>query len=239
MRPQSLGIFRVCFLAAGLLIFCNSSWAHVTLRPSQPLRPGSSANFIMNVPSERGSDTVSVSLEVPEAFLKAGGRLSRVEYPPGWQVVIEKEDKPAQIYSQEMAERSRRNQGSEGSALSAITSANEKEDELLNEMRKQWIKKVTFKAGSIPPDGFKEFLLSFQLPDTPGAYRFPAVQLYGDGTEVSWTELVEGAQYPAPSIVLEKGQAGSTTQDLPLALSAFAFAIAAALAVERFRRGKS
>jgi uncharacterized protein YcnI len=212
MRPRAVRIFQVSLLATCLLAFPKQSWTHVTLRPSQPLRLGGFADVVMNVPSERGSDTVSVSLEVPDAFLRAGGRLSRIEYPPGWQVVIDKEDKPDEIYSQEMAERANRTPA---------------------------IKKVTFRQGSIPPDGFKEFLLSFQLPKTPGAYRFPAVQLYADGTEVAWTELVEGAQHPAPSIVLESGQDRSSEQRLPLALSGLAFVIAAGLALDRFRRGKS
>src|ERR1700692_2519548 len=106
-------------------------------------------------------------------------------------------------------------------------------------MGKKWIKKVTFKGGAIPPDGFKQFLLSFQLPRAPGAYRFPAVQLYADGTEVSWTESVEGARHPAPSTVLENGEERSTAQQPPLTLSALALVIAMAVALDRFRRGKS
>ena len=98
-----LGMLRISVVGVGLSLFPAFSGAHVTLRPNQPLRPGSFADFIMNVPSERASGTVSVSLEVPEAFLKAGGRLNRVEYLPGWEVVIEKEDKPDEVYSEEMA----------------------------------------------------------------------------------------------------------------------------------------
>ena len=191
----------------------------------------------MSVPSERASDTVSVTLEVPDAFLKAGGRLSRVEFPPGWQVVIDKEDKPEDVYSAEMAERTKRAQPSESASPSAKPTSSGNENEVLNEMRKKWIKKVTFKQGSIPPDGFQEFLLSFQLPKTAGSYRFPAVQQYADGTEVAWTELVEGAQHPAPSIVLENRQqpAQGNTQGVSLVLSGLAFLVAAGLAFDRFR----
>ena len=103
-------------------------------------------------------------------------------------------------------------------------------------MRKKWIKKVTFKGGSIPPDGFKQFFLSLQLPKTPGTFRFPAVQLYADGTEVAWTELVEGAQHPAPSIVLEnRQQRRKAIRKVSLVLSGLAFLIAAGLAFDRFR----
>ena len=73
-------------------------------------------------------------------------------------------------------------------------------------MRRQWIKRVTFEGGSIPPDGFKAFSLELQLPIEPGTYRFPAVQTYADGVQVSWTDLVEGSPHPAPTlIVVPKG----------------------------------
>jgi len=239
VRHQLLGMLRISVVAVGLFLFPALSEAHVTLRPNQPLRPGSFADFIMNVPSERASGTVSVSLEVPEAFLKAGGRLNRVEYLPGWEVVIEKEDKPDEVYSEEMATREERGHASEGGASSGKTATSEKENELLNEMRRKWIKKVTFRGGLIPPDGFQAFLLSFQLPSTPGTYRFPAVQVYADGTEISWVELVQGAQHPAPSIILDNRQEHSASQQLPLVLSALALLMAAGLAVDRFRRGKA
>jgi hypothetical protein len=54
-----------------------------------------------------------------------------VEDPPGWQVAIEKEEKPDQIYSQETGERAKRGQEAEGGAPSAKASAGGKEDELL------------------------------------------------------------------------------------------------------------
>src|SRR5437763_920233 len=80
-------------------------WAHVTLRPNQSLRPGGYATVSLVVPNERHVDTTKVTLEVPEAFLKAGGRLSRVEFPAGWKVTLDKEDKPGDIYRQETEQR--------------------------------------------------------------------------------------------------------------------------------------
>ena len=235
MKSRSAASFRILFVLVALLAFPNFSWPHVTLRPGQPLRLGGYGDVVMNVPSERASDTVSVTLEVPEAFLKAGGRLIGVEFPPGWQVVIDKEDKPEEVYSEEMAERAKRVHPSESDTSSAKSASSSSEDEELSEMRKKWIKKVTFKGGSIPPDGFKQFFLSLQLPKTPGTFRFPAVQLYADGTEVAWTELVEGAQHPAPSIVLENRQQQGNTPTASLVLSGLAFAIAALLALDRLR----
>jgi hypothetical protein len=72
----------------------------------------------------------------------------------------------------------------------------------MNELRKKWIKRVVFSSGSIPVDAFQEFSLSFQLPDQPGEFRFAAVQTYADGEEVSWSELVEGAEHPAATMAV-------------------------------------
>ncbi|MSO20125.1 MAG: DUF1775 domain-containing protein [Acidobacteria bacterium] len=181
--------------------------AHVTLRPAQPLVPGGYATVNLNVPSERHVGTVSVTLEVPDAFLNAGGRLSRVEFPAGWEVKFEKQNKPGEVYEQEMNERSEREPsqpqpGAGGPSDQAQTPEQMQEAQVMDEARKQWIKRVTFSGGSIPPDGFKNFLLSFQMPKQLGTFRFPATQVYEDGKEVAWTELVEGAERPAPALSL-------------------------------------
>lgn len=101
-----------------------------------------------------------------------------------------------------MGQRAKRASDSEREAAPAKTPTEIKEAQLENDMRRKWIKRVTFEGGSIPPDGFKAFLLQIQLPTEPGVYRIPAVQTYADGVKVSWTQLVEGAPYPAPSIVI-------------------------------------
>jgi len=197
-------LWMICSLVAGCAALGR---AHVTLRPNQPLAPGGYANVSMNVPNERHVNTVSVTLEIPEAFLKAGGRLNRVEYPAGWEVKIEKEDKPGDVYEKEMDDRKKRQESSAQTGTAAADSAREpvdpEEEEIMNELRKRWIKKVTFTGGPITPDGFKIFLLSFQLPPQPGSFRFPAVQTYADGKEVAWSELVEGAEHPAPTLTIE------------------------------------
>lgn len=180
--------------------------AHVTLRPAQPLQAGGYATVNLNVPTERHVPTVSVTLEVPDAFLQAGGRLSRVEYPPGWEVKFEKQEKPGDVLQKETTERGERGASSGGAASTPEQAA---EDEAMNELRKLWIKRVTFSGGSIPPDGFKNFLLSFQMPEQPGSFRFPATQVYEDGKEVGWTELVEGAEHPAPALAIEAAKSSS------------------------------
>ncbi len=186
-------------LLSGIVFFQGPAWAHVTLRSNQPLRPGSfSATLSLVVPNERHVPVTRISLEVPEAFRMQGGRLRSVEHPAGWEVRIEKQDKPEEIYRRELEQRAGRE------AQTATTGEERQEEEIQNELLKQWITKVSFEDGSIPPDGSKQFLLTFQLPDEPGKYFFPTLQVFADGTELSWSGVVEGAERPAASIVIER-----------------------------------
>src|ERR1700691_1367041 len=121
-----------------------------------------------------------------------------------------------------MDQRAKRKRDTEHEAATAKTPAEQTEEQISNEMRRKWIKKVTFEGGSIPPDGFKVFSLEFQLPNTPGEYRFPAVQTYGDGVDVSWSELVKGAQHPAPSLTLAVARHAFDYQRLALPASGLA-----------------
>ena len=208
MKMAGFHIAGVWMAFMGIALLQATAWAHVTLRPSQPLQPGRHAVVRLVVPNERHVATIKVSVEVPDAFLRAGGEISRVAYPPGWEVSIEKENKPSDIYRREMDQRAaRESTGEEGeghAVPSAQTEEERQEEDILNELRKKWVKKVNFAGGSIPPDGFEEFAFSFFIPEEPGTYHFPAVQVYADGKEVSWSELVEGAGRPAAAIVVER-----------------------------------
>ena len=222
---------RVSFLFGAISVIAlmpAAGLAHVTLRTSQPLKSGSFATLSLNVPNEWSVDNTKITLEVPEAFLKAGGRISGIEYPPGWQITVDKEDKPGDIYQKESETRAKRQadrQGGTEHASDVPKSDQEKRGQgALDEMRKKWIKKITFE-GAIPPEAFKAFQLSFQLPDQPGKYQFAAVQTYSDGKEVSWSELVEGAEHPAPSITVE-GKYSMPSPALLIAILALILAVA-------------
>jgi uncharacterized protein YcnI len=238
MRRHYSGASRIWLVSAAIILLASTAWAHVTFRAEQPLRPGGYAQISMLVPTERSSDTVRVTLEVPEAFLKAGGRLSRIEFPTGWQVKIDKEDKPGEIYAHEMDQRAKRNNDAERAATPK-TPSQLKEQQISDEMRKKWIKKITFEGGMIPPDGFQVFSLDFQLPNASGEYRFPAIQTYADGEEVSWTELVQGAQHPAPSIVLGEKREGRNFQDLAIPMSGLALLVSLSILVKQYRKNKA
>jgi uncharacterized protein YcnI len=56
--------------------------------------------------------------------------------------------------------------------------------------------------GRIAPGQFKEFPLSLQMPDRPGAtLAFPAYQTYSNGEVVRWTGAA-GSDTPAPTVTL-------------------------------------
>ena len=56
--------------------------------------------------------------------------------------------------------------------------------------------------GRIAPGQFKEFPLSLQMPDAPGAtLTFPSYQWYSNGELVKWTGPA-GADTPAPTVTL-------------------------------------
>ena len=64
----------VLISAIGVIAFLpRAGLAHVTLRTNQPLKSGSYATLILNVPNEWSVDNTKITLEIPEAFLKAGG----------------------------------------------------------------------------------------------------------------------------------------------------------------------
>ena len=231
-------------MATAVALLPEISVAHVTLQTAQPLRPrGGYANVILNVPNERHVENTKVTLSVPEAFLKAGGRVNRVQYPSGWAVTLEKADKPGDVYTQEQDVRAKRDAereaaGAEQSTKAAETEEEKQEQQIMDELRKKWITTVTFEGGAIPPDGFAQFLISFQLPDQAGRYRFAAVQTYVDGKEVSWSELVEGAEHPAPSLNVLAPSLISYS-DLPVPLSVLALLVAVAGYIKRSRAAKS
>jgi hypothetical protein len=209
--------------------------AHVTIRTAGPVEPSGYASVSLAVPNERHVDTTRVVLEVPDDFLEAGGRISRVAYPPDWRVTLEKQPIPREIYARETEERNARRAERESPtdhAAPVDAAEAEREAAAMGQMRSQWIKRVVFENGVIPPDGWAEFRLSVQTPDEPGTYRFPAIQVYADGREVGWTQLVEGAQRPAPALDVEASSAWMAYLWPSLSVAAFLLSLVA-LAMSR------
>lgn len=192
-------------ILAATVLFPGAIWAHITLRPEERLKPGIyAARIRISVPNERHVATTRITLEVPEDFRRAGGRLNWVEQPVGWEVRIEKEAKPVEIYKRDLEVRAKREERRAG-AQAAKTEEERREDEIRNESLKNWITRVTFEGGSIPPDSSKEFVVTFRLPDRVGRYYFPSLQGFADGKETSWSERIEGeaAEHQAPSVVVQ------------------------------------
>jgi hypothetical protein len=226
----------VCALSL-LALVCRQSalGAHVTIRTAGPLPPSGFATITVAVPTERPVPTTRVVLDVPDDFLQAGGRVSRLEFPPNWTVTLDKADMPAEVYEEEAAARQART-AARAPADHGTTHqdpAAEREAAAMDEARRKWIKRVVFDGGSIPVDGFAEFRLSIVVPTRPGRYRFPATQVYEDGKEVKWVELVEGAERPAPTLAVEAPPAVPAMASVSPALSIVALVVAAAALVRR------
>lgn len=184
--------------------------AHVTIRTPGPVRPSGFATVSLSIPTERPVPTTRVVLDVPDDFLNAGGRISRLEFPAGWTITLEKADMPSDVYEKEAAARKARNaEHAPASVPAAQDPAAEQEARAAEESRRKWIKRVVFEGGSIPADGFAEFRLSIVAPTAAGKYRFAATQVYEDGKEVKWAELVDGAQHPAPTLAVETAETQS------------------------------
>lgn len=70
---------------------------------------------------------------------------------------------------------------------------------------------VTWSGGRIGPGEFDEFVISAELPDTPGrTLVFPAVQTYSNGKVVRWIGP-PSADEPAPRVQLETVALGKST----------------------------
>lgn len=162
----------------GLLIavfgFVVNSAAHVTFRSEQRLVPGQRLRVTLNVPNERTVELHRVVLEVPETFLRAGGRLERMAVPPGWDVAVE-------------------NDPSQGDAQTAGTTEPADRPEP---------RKITFQ-GRIAPDGSARFDMDVLLPQQTGTYYFPVAQVFADDTTVSWVATNREADRPAAALVVE------------------------------------
>jgi hypothetical protein len=194
-------------MAAGILFAISVApvFAHVNFRivGNVPVVGVDRHSLVtLTVPNEKKVNNTSVSLEVSDAFLKAGGRLTKVIYAPGWEVKLDKEAIPDDVYQKDV--QSRTQQRAERTQNTAPGQAQKPDDS--GEFSREWIKKVTFTAlpgSAIPPDGFMGFQMIVQVPASPGRYRFAAVQTYENGEQVSWSELMERAEHPAATIPVD------------------------------------
>jgi len=77
------------------------------------------------------------------------------------------------------------------------------------------ISEITWSGGSIAPDQFQEFPISFDsLPDDVSSLMFKAVQTYSNGDVVRWIETDANgvqAEHPAPVLTLTKGSDAAAT----------------------------
>ncbi len=75
-----------------------------------------------------------------------------------------------------------------------------------------YVSRVTWSGGSIPPGEFQTFSVDVGLPDA-SSLTFPALQTYSNGQTVRWIETQAPGQpepdHPAPVLTLTAGDTGS------------------------------
>jgi uncharacterized protein YcnI len=77
------------------------------------------------------------------------------------------------------------------------------------------VSEVVWSGGTIPPGDFDEFsVLAGPLPDDVDSIKFPTVQSYSDGTDVSWIQDTVAGQpepdHPAPVLKLTAASTDTT-----------------------------
>ena len=163
-------------LLFGALLFALSAWSHITIRSQGPLYPRQRSTLVLHVPNERNVEINKIVLEVSDAFLRAGGRVEQVQALPGWEAVVEKQDKPADIFAVDQKraeEREARRQPSSPPNSPEAKAQRESDLQARRERLKQWIKTITFQGGKIPPDGFAQFPLRSPCPAKEAGSTFP------------------------------------------------------------------
>ena len=225
-------------LLFGALLFALSAWSHITIRSQGPLYPRQRSTLVLHVPNERNVEINKIVLEVSDAFLRAGGRVEQVQALPGWEAVVEKQDKPADIFALDQKraeEREARLQQSSPPNSPEAKAQRESDRQARRERLKQWIKTITFQGGKIPPDGFAQFPLEITLPRERGRFYFPVAEVHSDGQTVAWSDprLGEDVERPAATILIQ------SRYGLPhFALAGALFLLAALLLrpIQRYRK---
>lgn len=189
-----------------VLFVVLNGWAHVTFRSQARLYPRQRTSIVLNVPNERNADVNKIVVEIPDAFLLAGGRIEKIQSPPGWEFVAEKQVKPAHVLAEDrrrQEERQARLERSNPPKSPVEKAKQEAERQAREEQLKQWIKRITFQGGKIPVDGFVQFPLEITVPAQRGTFYFTVTQAHADGETLSWSEPREDAERPAATLVVQ------------------------------------
>jgi uncharacterized protein YcnI len=79
----------------------------------------------------------------------------------------------------------------------------------------EYVSRITWSGGSIPPGQFQEFKVDVGLPDDANSLTFKALQTYSNGTIVRWIETAaaggEEPEHPAPVLTLTSASSNSST----------------------------
>jgi uncharacterized protein YcnI len=77
----------ICLLGLMLVMSPAMAWAHIDIEPKETI-PGRWETFILNVPTETGSPTIEVQLDIPEGF-----EVEAIGHRTDWDMAIRRDER--------------------------------------------------------------------------------------------------------------------------------------------------
>jgi uncharacterized protein YcnI len=81
------GLRKICLLGLMLVMSPAMAWAHIDIEPKETI-PGRWETFILNVPTETGSPTIEVQLDIPEGF-----EVEAIGHRTDWDMAIRRDER--------------------------------------------------------------------------------------------------------------------------------------------------
>jgi uncharacterized protein YcnI len=77
----------ICLLGLVLVMGPTMAWAHIDIEPKETI-PGRWETFVLNVPTETGSPTVEVQLDIPQGF-----EVEAVGHRTDWEMALRRDER--------------------------------------------------------------------------------------------------------------------------------------------------
>jgi hypothetical protein len=81
------GLRMICLFGLVLVMGPAMAWAHIDIEPKETI-PGRWETFVLNVPTETGSPTVEVQLDIPEGF-----EVEAVGHRTDWEMALRRDER--------------------------------------------------------------------------------------------------------------------------------------------------
>jgi hypothetical protein len=81
------GLRMICLVGLVWVMDPAVAWAHIDIEPKETI-PGRWETFVLNVPTETGSPTVEVQLDIPQGF-----EVEAVGHRPDWEMALRRDER--------------------------------------------------------------------------------------------------------------------------------------------------